>query len=51
MIMIGIKCKLQEQLQDKGFKTMYQNYVSASMCNNFNSYLPVMSQNFDGGKV
>ena len=42
MIMIGIKFKLQEQLQCKTFIKMYQIDVSASICSNFNSYLTVV---------
>ena len=38
MIMVGMKCGLQEQLQYKSFIKMYQ-----SGCSNFNSYLTVMS--------
>ena len=42
MIMIGIKCELQEQLQ---YKKLHKNKVdvSASIGNNFNSYLTVTS--------
>ena len=43
MIMIGIKCKLQEQPHYKSFLKMYQTDVCASICRNFNSYLTVMS--------
>ena len=43
MIMIGIKYKLQEQLQHKSFIKMYQIDVSASIWSSFNSYLTVMS--------
>ena len=34
-----MKCELQEQLKYKSFIKMYQINVSASICNNFNSYL------------
>ena len=35
MIMIVVKCKLQEQLQYKDHMKMYQIDVSASICSNF----------------
>ena len=43
MIMIGIKWELQEQLQYKSFIKCINIDVTASICNNFSSYLTVMS--------
>ena len=39
MIMIGIKCELQEQLQYKSFIKCIKIDVSASICSNFNNYI------------
>ena len=43
MIMIGIKCELQEQMQYKSFIKMHQIDVIKNICSNFNSYLTVTS--------
>ena len=43
MIMLEIKCKLQEQLQYKSFIKRFKIDVSASICSNFNSCITVMS--------
>ena len=41
MIMIGIKCELQEQMQNKCFIKCIEIDVSVSICSNFISCLTV----------